>query len=244
MENRLLILSCSQKKKVDSEFLPAIDRYDGPAYQLLRKYLRKTHQPIYKLDIYILSAKFGLIASDIEIPFYDQLMTDRRADELKTPVFQHVRDLLTNRKYKEVFISGGKNYLRVLSQVERFIPSDCKIYFSDGTQGRKLSELYEWLYGKPPILPSIRIKKQNTSSKISGMAIKLSKEEILETGRQALREKRNKPDNYQSWYVQIDNHKVAPKWLVSQITGIPVKRFTTGQALRILARQNIKALRV
>ncbi|WP_373537310.1 DUF6884 domain-containing protein [Microcoleus sp.] len=68
----LLILACSQRKRSDTDSLPAIERYDGPTFRLLRRFLRK--QPSAPLEIYILSAKFGLIPSDYPIPDYDQKM--------------------------------------------------------------------------------------------------------------------------------------------------------------------------
>jgi hypothetical protein len=60
--NRLLILSCSQRKAPWEGDLPALDRYDGPAFRVLRKYLR-THSDD-SLAILILSAKFGLIEAE------------------------------------------------------------------------------------------------------------------------------------------------------------------------------------
>ena len=37
--NRLLILACSQCKSPAGGILPAIDRYDGPGFPALRKFL-------------------------------------------------------------------------------------------------------------------------------------------------------------------------------------------------------------
>ena len=34
---RLLIVACSRAKRPDAGSLPAIDRYDGPAFRLLRR---------------------------------------------------------------------------------------------------------------------------------------------------------------------------------------------------------------
>lgn len=51
---RLLILSCSQRKRSTSNLLPAIERYDGPAFQVLRKFLREFPLEAESLDVYIL----------------------------------------------------------------------------------------------------------------------------------------------------------------------------------------------
>jgi len=34
-DSRLLILSCSQRKRPDSGLLPAIERYDGPVFRVV-----------------------------------------------------------------------------------------------------------------------------------------------------------------------------------------------------------------
>ncbi|MCP4539438.1 MAG: hypothetical protein GY832_20060 [Chloroflexi bacterium] len=49
-----LILSCSQKKRLEPG--PAYLVYDGPYYRILRK-----HGPPWPVDVYVLSAKYGLI---------------------------------------------------------------------------------------------------------------------------------------------------------------------------------------
>lgn len=67
--SRLLILACSQRKKPGQRKLPAIERYDGPAFRVVRKYLRESDgDPI---RILILSAKYGLIAANEKIGNYD-----------------------------------------------------------------------------------------------------------------------------------------------------------------------------
>jgi exonuclease SbcC len=38
-ERRLLILSCSRKKKTTSQLLPALERYDGPSFRVARKFI-------------------------------------------------------------------------------------------------------------------------------------------------------------------------------------------------------------
>jgi hypothetical protein len=37
----MLILACSRRKRPDEGLLPAIERYDGPAFRVLRHFLRE-----------------------------------------------------------------------------------------------------------------------------------------------------------------------------------------------------------
>jgi hypothetical protein len=36
---RMLILACSQRKLLDEGLLPAVERYDDPAFRVLRRFL-------------------------------------------------------------------------------------------------------------------------------------------------------------------------------------------------------------
>jgi hypothetical protein len=75
--DRLLILACSQRKRPDAELLPALERYDGPAFRVLRRFLRsRAPDPP---DVLILSAEHGLIPRDLPIAAYDRKMTPARA---------------------------------------------------------------------------------------------------------------------------------------------------------------------
>lgn len=78
--DRLLLISCSKRKRADYKLMPAIDRYDGPAFYVLRRYLREIDDR--HLSVYILSAEFGIINVQKLIPYYDRL-NGLRASGLK-----------------------------------------------------------------------------------------------------------------------------------------------------------------
>jgi hypothetical protein len=71
--HRLLIIACSERKNSAVGLLPAIDRYDGPAFRVLRKYLREHAERAP--SILILSAKYGLIPAGQEIPMYERRLS-------------------------------------------------------------------------------------------------------------------------------------------------------------------------
>ena len=60
---RLLILACSQRKRLDPQPLPVLERYDGPAFRVLRKFLRDSPCEAQRIDISVLSAEFGLLSA-------------------------------------------------------------------------------------------------------------------------------------------------------------------------------------
>src|SRR5882672_5914224 len=51
--DRALVLACSQRKNPHASLMPAIDRYDGPAFRVLHRYLREKEDR--HLKVYILS---------------------------------------------------------------------------------------------------------------------------------------------------------------------------------------------
>ena len=86
--SRLLILSCSQRKRPTKGKLPALKRYDGPAFRVMNKFMRVCPSEVHLPDVYILSAKFGLISADQPIPSYDHRMTSQRSDGIATINFK------------------------------------------------------------------------------------------------------------------------------------------------------------
>ncbi len=98
----------------------------------------------------------------------------------------------------------------------------------------------EEFFGLGAASPKGRIRK----ARLKGMEISLCPEQVLDKARGALAEGRGKPDNYRSWYVRVDDRRVAPKWLAEVLTGLSRKDFTTQEARRVLTRLGVKVERV
>jgi len=238
--SRLLLLNCSQRKKFDEQLLPAIERYDGPAYRVLRRYLNQNLTP--SVDVRILSAKYGLISADYHLPYYDRRLTKGQVHELRHQVITELETILNRKSYTNLLICLGKEYLEVICDHETIIPDSLSIQVATGGMGRKLSVLYNWLYGAS----SLETKQDLASTKgtgcIRGVQVTLTAEQVLDVARQALTTQDERATRYQSWYVQVDDLRVPPKWLVSQITGLPVNKFHTGSAKKLLRELGISVL--
>ena len=138
---RLLLLGCSQKKVAKCGRLPAFQRYDGPAYRVFRKFLRDDPDAGPPLNLYILSAKYGLISGDILIPDYDLQMTTERAEQLRSAAQRSLALILSLHSYDEIFVVMGKVYREVISELLPDIP----VTFAEGGIGEKSAALYRWL---------------------------------------------------------------------------------------------------
>jgi len=242
---RLLILSCSQRKSHKEGLLPAIERYDGPLFRILRRY-RKTQDTRNReaepsLSTYILSAEFGLISAEYPIPYYDCCMTRHRAQILHPVVVDKLKNLLTGGcRFQELFICLGQAYWPALEGWEAFVRRDMAVHVAWGAIGMRQSQLYEWLYGTPP---SASAPSKSGQPSLRGMAVELSPQQIFEIARQGLRGSSRMTTFCHMWYIPVDGQRVAPKWLVSRLTGLPVSTFRTDDARRLLAQLGIEVRR-
>jgi hypothetical protein len=222
--------------------MPAIDRYNGPSFRVLRRFLRETL--ISSVDVKILSGKYGLISTDYLVPYYDCHIKNS-SDFYSSRVVAGLKVVLSEKEYTSFLICLGKDYLEKISGYESIIPGELTVQVARGGIGRKLSILYDWLYED---LTSFRHNKAFASPKsqvfIRDVEVKLTQKEIFSIARQAIREGVRRATAYQSWYVDVDEHRVAPKWLVSEITGLSVGNFVTNDARRVLTQLGIEVKRV
>lgn len=138
--SRLLLLACSATKRKNRRLLPAIDRYDGPAFRTLRKFWREGGQSPQPKDVYILSAKFGLIRGTKQIPHYDQVMNRSRATRLASKAGKALKSTIKKRAYEDGLAVMGLRYRQVL-ELETIWPFSV----ANGGIGYQLGILKSWL---------------------------------------------------------------------------------------------------
>lgn len=145
---RLLILACSERKNSDSGLIPAINRYDGPAFRVLRKYLRELSDD--GLIVYVLSAKFGLLKSEEPIPDYELRMSSDTAKAQRDQNLLTLRQSLLRNRFSEIAVSVGRSYLPAISGFEEDIPPGTTLRVLSGGLGIRLSRLRDWLRERYP----------------------------------------------------------------------------------------------
>lgn len=244
LTRRLLILACSQRKRTDPIMLPALERYDGPFFRVLRRYLRSWAADQHGRpppDTYILSAEFGLIPGDKPIPFYERRMTAERAEQLRPNVLNTMQELLDRANpYRELCMCLGREYRRALAGWEIWRPNVLTVFQTEGSLGAQQSQLHEWLHGSPRV---VSIPAHNGVVRVRGVEVSYTASEVLELAQNALSRDGKGAANFKNWYVQLGDQRVSPKWLVSQLTGLPVSAFVTDDARRVLAQLGIEVKR-
>lgn len=138
----LLLIACSRRKLRAKNLLPALQRYDGGSYRVIRKAQREgAIRP--NLDIRIISAKFGLIDDARPIPYYQQRITKKRAAELQSEVCYALNQTLSQNDYEEIYVDVGIDYLLILRKM-RFQNKIAPI-IATGRIGERLARLKQWL---------------------------------------------------------------------------------------------------
>ena len=142
---RLVILACSKSKVQSKLLMPAIERYDGKAYLVVRKFLHTVPNAQIHHEFLILSAELGLISDSLPIPCYDRRMTVERAKELHKETLYALKTILSSDHYRAIFVYMGKTYRRAIEGVDAFFPD---IQCSHGRIGMQLSQLRQFLYNE------------------------------------------------------------------------------------------------
>jgi hypothetical protein len=137
MEKQLLVLGCSQTKRDTEGLLPAIDRYDGSSYRVLRNYLRQREWPS-NLSVAILSAKYGLVGGFTGIEDYDERMTAPRASAWAPLCGDTLANWATD--HASVHFSLGKDYLPAVTPAIKYTLKN-KAEIFEGPIGMKLSQI-------------------------------------------------------------------------------------------------------
>jgi len=141
------VIACSATKKKDVGLLPALVRYDGPTFRVLRKYLRRATEPP---TVLILSAKYGLIEADHPIPDYDCRITAGIAEGIRADVLRVLASHLGRTRYEEVAFCVGHDYQKAVEGYETIVPPGTRVTFIPGGQGRRLWHLGAWLRRDQP----------------------------------------------------------------------------------------------
>lgn len=190
-----------------------------------------------------MSAEYGLIPHDQPIAAYDRIMTPSRARELSPSVLAELTHMARAQPPQETFVFAGRAYMAALDAEEK-PPFLERAKVGSGTMGGKLAELRDWLWGDSSELRyNSAMPTKRGGARIRGIEVSLTAEQVLEIAHQALTEGWGNPERYESWCVPVNGRKVAPKWLVSRISGLPVRAFTTDEARRLLARLGVEARR-
>jgi hypothetical protein len=183
------------------------------------------------------SAEFGLIAGAELVPCYDHVMTAGRAKNLHDSIVERFVREVSGFRPEQLFVSVGSSYEEALVGCWDTLDSSIVVRFATGSIGGRSSQLRAWLHSKASedVTPVQSQTEPEGVARLLGTTIRRAPEEILEIARAGLRDKPALAGRFQTWFVPVDGDRVAPKWLVSELSGLPVGKFRTADALRVLS---------
>jgi hypothetical protein len=241
---RFLLLSCSSLKKRGALPIAALERYDGPAFRVVRRYLRGN--PSEPPAIRIISAHFGLISGHDLVPLYDRNMTPKRVIELRPLIRKSLEEIWERTVYSDVFVCAAGRYEGVLEDSWPLLGRQGVCQRAKGSIGGKIAQLRDWLYKaeEQPFKELLSLKRAKGAVVLRGISLKVSPEEVMALARREMGKNEERTQDYQAWYVPVDGSRIAPKWLVSKLTGLPVERFRTADALKVLVSLGVEVRRL
>lgn len=231
MSTSLVILGCGQRKRRTSRLLPAIERYDGPTFRVIRRHSRE--DATGSADVYVLSARFGLIRGDVRIPRYDRRLVRSDYRALQKRVARQLTRTLRREEPRRLFVSVGRGYWPLLADSLARHVTTSRVVVAAGSIGGRASQLAQWL-APTAENRTLRSRGGRGEATLLGRTVRMSRSQILRKAGRALLLDPVGARRFQTWYVQIGGQRVAPKWLISVLFKQPVVRFRTADAQRIL----------
>lgn len=126
----MLVIQCGDQKVATTQAVPVWSLYTGPLWSSYRK-IRKEREgrevsgPHPTLDVYVLSAEYGLLHESARCPLYDRILVPdsyRRQTKRGAPVrrvgeiVDKVRDQARRRGLTEVYVVAGVPYPELLER--------------------------------------------------------------------------------------------------------------------------------
>ncbi len=141
----LLVVSCSATKVSGDDKLPALLRYAGITYGILKSILLGQKWPL-NVDLFIVSAKYGLLTPFQPIPFYDQQITPEIMEKVSGKVNQQLNEIDLST-YSECFVNLSKMYSKSIAELYNKLESlNCHLTRTDNYKFQRRNLLMiNWL---------------------------------------------------------------------------------------------------
>lgn len=140
----VLIVSCSKAKDDHPIPMPAIDRYDGPAFRVIRKAQREGYWPD-DVRLLIVSTEFGLLTAEMPIPWYDRKMTPARATALQGDIAGALDEHLVGADGVFLNVAGPYHTALAGSTVLVDLHEAGCVREATGRIGERLAQMKHWI---------------------------------------------------------------------------------------------------
>ena len=146
---KLLILGPSFRRNPNPQLIPAIERYDGIFYRIVRKYADKLREK--DIDVIIITEDLDVVTPDTKLPYkppkgesWKSLPPAEKDPEKIEALKSRILKLVEKRKYEEIFIALNRHYRALLPDLTAHTK---KVIASFRGIGPKAQALKQWLVG-------------------------------------------------------------------------------------------------
>ena len=146
---KLLILGPSYRRNPSPEPLPAIERYDGLFYRIVRRNMDKVKEK--DIDIIIIAEDLEVATPETRLPYkppvgnkWRTIPPTSRDPEKIEKLQSQILEIVKSKRYDEIFITLNKYYQALLLDLT---PYAKKIIANSKGLGAKAKSLKEWLAG-------------------------------------------------------------------------------------------------
>jgi len=144
---KLLILGPSYRRNPSPEPLPAIERYDGLFYRIVRKYIDKLKEK--DIDVIIVTEDLDVVTPETKLPYKPPVgeswktlpPIEKDPEKIKLLRIQILK-LIERRRYEEIFVALNRYYQALLPDLAAYTG---KIIASFRGIGPKAQALKQWL---------------------------------------------------------------------------------------------------
>jgi hypothetical protein len=149
---KAIIIASSQRRVIEPKTpIPALDRYSGVSFRIVRKYKRE--RKLRSVDILIVSEEYGVLTETEKIPYDEPFegktlhLTGEAIEKSRKSNLERLKQLFSRTKYSEIFVDVGKDYLRLIDGFEDL--TSAKVTYASGKGlGLKARHLMQWIKGQ------------------------------------------------------------------------------------------------
>lgn len=125
--------------------MPAIDRFDGVYFRILRKYLREGR--LKGVDILVVSDKYGILQANDLVPFHHPSDKIKVTENTRAANLTKLRDMLKKSSYSEIYVVCGEAFLEFITGFEEFANTTVTYCQGQGL-GPKARSLRDWIVAR------------------------------------------------------------------------------------------------
>ena len=147
MKKAIIVSASTRIKKDPIEPIPALDRYDGIFFRVIKKYLREGR--LENTDIIIVSEQLGVLLQNERIPYHKPIpgkwgpiVNKGKIEEKRRKNIARLNEILKN--YSTIYVNMGKGYLRLIDGFDDL--TEAKIVYATGKGiGPKALHMKKWI---------------------------------------------------------------------------------------------------